>query len=413
MENSDFGVLADLLRPEDRRNAVNMGLLNAAGALLANQSPRLGPGLGAALIRGAGSYEDALQHAERSRIQQLGMAAKMLEAQRQEADRQKKLQALEAAKQQFPQLGALFDISPGEAVKRAFPETKYHNVGGALVPEPAAPGQQVSPVYTAPEKPTDLERMLDAAGITDPAQRQRIIMQGVTKSTTHAPAASVTVENYPNPIPVIDPVTGKTKMVRFGSKGGTTETPYQPAPPIEKPNDTERLAAGYGTRMLESEKIIQQIGEAGYPTEQTAVASRIPLVGAYAERRVMTPEQQQTRQAQEDWVRAKLRKESGAVINKDEMEKEISTYFPMPGDSQAVIGQKAGARAIAGQAMVDTAGPAWEKRTIVQKGWKDFGYASEAAAIKDAKNALMRDPSAKAEVIHRLEAMGIKNHGVK
>ena len=72
----------------------------------------------------------------------------------------------------------------------------------------------------------------------------------------------------------------------------------------------------------------------------------------------MTPEQQQVRQAQEDWVRSKLRKESGAVIGDEEMSREIKTYFPQIGDSPPVIAQKARARQIAINAMQTSAGPA-------------------------------------------------------
>jgi hypothetical protein len=46
------------------------------------------------------------------------------------------------------------------------------------------------------------------------------------------------------------------------------------------------------------------------------------------------------------------------------------------------------------------------------KKWNDF-YSTEADAIKDARNALMKNPSAKSEIIKRLESSGITNHGLK
>jgi hypothetical protein len=48
-----------------------------------------------------------------------------------------------------------------------------------------------------------------------------------------------------------------------------------------------------------------------------------------------------------------------------------------------------------------------------QKTWKEFGYANQQAAVRDAQNAIMRNPSAKAEIIRRLEAAGITNHGIR
>jgi hypothetical protein len=67
---------------------------------------------------------------------------------------------------------------------------------------------------------------------------------------------------------------------------------------------------------------------------------------------------QQYRQAQENWVTANLRAESGAVIGTDEMEKEIKKYFPQVDDKPEVIKQKVQARKSAELAMEVRGGPA-------------------------------------------------------
>jgi hypothetical protein len=56
-------------------------------------------------------------------------------------------------------------------------------------------GANGQPVATVPEKQkkTALEEMLDAAGISDPAVRQRFIVDGLKKQTSHAPAANTNV----------------------------------------------------------------------------------------------------------------------------------------------------------------------------------------------------------------------------
>ncbi|WP_299942113.1 hypothetical protein [uncultured Microbulbifer sp.] len=69
-----------------------------------------------------------------------------------------------------------------------------------------------------------------------------------------------------------------------------------------------------------------------------------------------SPSYQRYKQAADDWIRAKLRKESGAVIGEEERDREYRNYFPMPGDSQAVIDQKARARGVAEEAMGISAG---------------------------------------------------------
>ena len=66
---------------------------------------------------------------------------------------------------------------------------------------------------------------------------------------------------------------------------------------------------------------------------------------------------QQYRQAQENWVTANLRAESGAVIGTDEMEKEIKKYFPQVDDKPAVIKQKMDARKSAELSMEVRGGP--------------------------------------------------------
>ena len=67
---------------------------------------------------------------------------------------------------------------------------------------------------------------------------------------------------------------------------------------------------------------------------------------------------QQYRQAQENWVTANLRAESGAVIGTEEMEKEIKKYFPQVDDKPQVIEQKAKSRRSAELAMEVRGGPA-------------------------------------------------------
>jgi hypothetical protein len=75
---------------------------------------------------------------------------------------------------------------------------------------------------------------------------------------------------------------------------------------------------------------------------------------------IQSPETQKYEQAAQDWVRAKLRKESGAVIGEQEARNEYATYFPMVGDTPEKIAQKAEARRVATLAMKKAAGPAYE-----------------------------------------------------
>jgi len=122
--------------------------------------------------------------------------------------------------------------------------------------------------------------------------------------------------------------------------------------------ESQKLAAGFADRMVASSAIIDQLETAGgTPTEFTSLAGGVPFVGGYLQRKAMTPEQQRYKQAADNWIRANLRKESGAVIGADEMQAEYETYFPQPGDDPATIAQKAEARKVTTQAMIKNAGP--------------------------------------------------------
>lgn len=118
----------------------------------------------------------------------------------------------------------------------------------------------------------------------------------------------------------------------------------------------ERNAGGYAARMVEASRLLDQFETKGRSTYKTDALGGVPLVGRALQTSAMTSEQQRYRQAQEDWVRAKLRKESGAAIGQDEMAREISAYFPEPGDRPENIEQKRQAREVANRAMVQSAG---------------------------------------------------------
>lgn len=137
-----------------------------------------------------------------------------------------------------------------------------------------------------------------------------------------------------------------------------------PQAKAEKPTEGQLMTSGYFDRMQKAEQTIQPLEDAGeYPMYGAALAGSTPFVGNIARRIAMSPEQQQYQQAADDWIRSKLRKESGAVIGEDEMRQEYETYFPQPGDSKEVIEQKLKARETATNAMRNAAGPAIQKPT--------------------------------------------------
>lgn len=149
-------------------------------------------------------------------------------------------------------------------------------------------------------------------------------------------------------------------------KPGGSASPKPPKPPkpagdagVAKPEKQTvdiRTAKGFLSRMQNAESIIDTMGESAYPTLTTSATAAVPLIGDFLKRTSQTPEQQKYHNASMEWVRAKLRKESGAVIGKEEAIDEYNTYFPVYGDSPDVIRQKKILRAEATRSMQMMAG---------------------------------------------------------
>jgi len=134
-------------------------------------------------------------------------------------------------------------------------------------------------------------------------------------------------------------------------------------------SDTQLKSGTFAERMVNSRDTVADLIDADFdPTSLTQyIGDTVGMLGNYA----LSDQQQMYIQASHDWIRAKLRKESGAVIAKEEMAKEYATYFPMPGDSDGVRKQKQAARRIAERGMGRESGGAYEwaeRETPVKAG---------------------------------------------
>jgi len=138
--------------------------------------------------------------------------------------------------------------------------------------------------------------------------------------------------------------------------GGPADITGNAGDPTAKATEGERSAAGFLQRMVQSEAELEGLRAGGYDAANLRdfyTAGEGTLLNRFA-----SDKGQVNRQQQEDWVRAKLRKESGAVIGDEEMDREIKTYFPQPGDSAAVLQSKGRSRDRAITQMRITAGRA-------------------------------------------------------
>ncbi len=154
-----------------------------------------------------------------------------------------------------------------------------------------------------------------------------------------------------------------------------TEKPVAaPAPSVD-----ESKNAGFYQRMLSVSEMLDKHEQKGKPTAYTSMVEGIPVVGRYLQRGAMTPDQAQYRNAAMAWIRAKLRKESGAAIGEDEARSEYETYFPLPNDKPDVIEQKRQLRKIAEDEMRMSAGKAASLVNAGQKKQQEFSALPPAS----------------------------------
>lgn len=130
-------------------------------------------------------------------------------------------------------------------------------------------------------------------------------------------------------------------MVIETNPDGSTRIVQGPgaAPGGGKRTEGQLASEGYLGRMKNAETIIDGLAAGDNPTTSIGLTDTL-VVGTRAEPYKLSVPEQKLLQAQRDWVRAKLRKESGAVIGAEEMADEIRTYFPQPGEGPEIVEQK-------------------------------------------------------------------------
>jgi hypothetical protein len=127
-----------------------------------------------------------------------------------------------------------------------------------------------------------------------------------------------------------------------------------------KLTEGETNAAGFAQRMELAQSIFDRLPAGSQPGAGTRTLEAVPFVGgAMARQFAQDANTQMYDQAAQDWIRAKLRKESGAAIGVDEARQEYATYFPMVGDTDEKIRQKAEARRVVTESMQKAAGKAY------------------------------------------------------
>lgn len=140
----------------------------------------------------------------------------------------------------------------------------------------------------------------------------------------------------------------------------------------DKPlTEAQGNATGFGLRAAKAADNLDDLEEQGtygrganIVTGTRTALDRIPVIGTAAANLIggagnmlVTAPQQRYEQSRGDFIRAVLRKESGATITPEETDAATRQYFPVMGDSDDVIKQKALNRRTALESLKIQAGP--------------------------------------------------------
>lgn len=148
------------------------------------------------------------------------------------------------------------------------------------------------------------------------------------------------------------------------SPGALEPIPGGPADPSvdrnKPPTESQSKDFLFASRAAAADKIVRGLKDPSiYGAALNANLDGVPLVGgamAGGQNALLSSETQKFMQAKRDFINAVLRKESGAVIGKDEFRSADLQYFPQPGDNDAVKAQKAESRRLAVEGIAAGAG---------------------------------------------------------
>ena len=128
----------------------------------------------------------------------------------------------------------------------------------------------------------------------------------------------------------------------------------------------ETNAAGFASRMVYANSVTSKLATGIAPQFGEAVLGVVPLIGKAIPEVIpqgvggLSPERRQYLQAANNFIRANLRKESGAAIGADEWTAEFINYFPQYNDDAQTIKQKEIFRNILTQNMVAAGGKSYK-----------------------------------------------------
>lgn len=171
------------------------------------------------------------------------------------------------------------------------------------------------------------------------------------------------------PAPEAEPISLPTeeKPDYMPSPDGGVEIEAVTGAGRKKYSDAQAKAAGFANRMVNASQNMGEVRSDLAFDPADVIQHHLKGMGTIGNLAMDSDFQVYTTAAM-DWIRAKLRRESGAVIAVEEAESEWRTYFPVPGDKPDTIKQKAASRRRVERSMAEESQGAFESMHPQSRG---------------------------------------------
>lgn len=168
---------------------------------------------------------------------------------------------------------------------------------------------------------------------------------------------------------------------------------------IKAPTVAQQTVAEYAARIEQSNPTITKLQEDIVKMNIASFYSQISMPPA-----LQTKTIQQYMQASRNFINAKLRRESGAVISPTEFSEARAQYLPQPGDSDEVLQMKKANRELVFASLKKAAGPAYSSVDELL-GTGNMLIQTEQQAEQNLKDYITQNPDKAAEINQKIQTM--------
>jgi hypothetical protein len=211
--------------------------------------------------------------------------------------------------------------------------------------------------YLAPQASNEYDRYSMAYKEKPFVQLTAPEKQEIIKQVQEDKKAQATQINLGSPVAGVD-AQGNPVFFQPSKTGGAgvIVPNIKPLQEPKAPTESQAKAQTFYSQMTSASKELDNLQQQGFDPNSLASQAQVKLAGSAA-RIAVSPEAQGARQAQEQWAESFLRIKTGAAATKEEVLRNVATFFPQIGDSPQVIEQKARARKQAEQDVLSMTKP--------------------------------------------------------